>query len=58
MKKSSLVMMIVGLGLSVAGAVCLIIGFWDKLTTLCGCVGKTGKKVFRPKEYDDFADVD
>lgn len=55
MKKSSLVLMIVGTALSVAGAVCLVIGFWDKLMAAFGVV-KT--KVVRPREYDDFADVD
>ncbi len=55
MKKSSLVLMIVGTALSVAGAVCLVIGFWDKLMTAFGAVKA---KAIRPKEYDDFADVD
>lgn len=55
MKKHSLVLMIVGTSLSVAGAICLVIGFWDKLAAAFGAV-KT--KTFRPKEYDDFADVD
>jgi len=55
MKKSSLVLMIVGTALSVAGAVCLVIGFWDKLAAAFGAVKA---KAIRPKEYDDFADVE
>ena len=55
MKKSSLILMIIGTVLSVAGAVCLVIGFWDKLVTAFDVVKA---KAIRPKEYDAFADVE
>ena len=54
MKKSSLVMLIIGLSLSAAGFVCLVIGSWEKMAQVCN---KVTKKAFRPREYDDFADV-
>ena len=40
---------------AVAGAVCLIVRYKDELAELCG---KIARKVSRPAEYDDFADVD
>lgn len=53
MKTARFVLKIVGASLAFAGAVCLVIGYWDKLADLCkGC------KCVRPKEYEDFADVD
>jgi hypothetical protein len=52
MKTARFVLKIVGASLSLAGAICLLIGFWDKLfADLAKCGG-------RPKEYDDYADVD
>lgn len=54
MKLARFVLKIVGASLALAGFVCLIIGYWDKLTAphhFCLC-----KK--RPSEYDDYADVD
>ncbi len=54
MKLARFVLKIVGGSLALAGLVCLIIGYWDKLTAphqLC-----PGRK--RPSEYDDYADVD
>ena len=40
---------------AVAGAVCLIGRYKDELAELCS---KIARKVSRPAEYDDFADVD
>ena len=40
---------------AVAGAVCLIVRYKDELAVLCS---KIARKVSRPAEYDDFADVD
>ena len=40
---------------AVAGAVCLIVRYKDELAELCS---KIARKVSRPAEYDDFADVD
>lgn len=55
MKKSSLIMLIVGAILFVAGLVCLIVSSWDKIAGVCDNVKR---KLCRPREYDDFADVD
>ena len=53
MKIARFVLKIVGGSLALAGAVCLIIGYWDVLTAQRCC-----KRRFRPSEYDDYADVD
>ena len=54
MKLARFVLKIVGASLTLAGFVCLVIGYWDKLTAPHhGCLGKK-----RPSEYDDYADVD
>ena len=49
MKTARFVLKIVGASLALAGAVCLIIGFWDKLYA--------GLSSGRPDEYDDYADI-
>ena len=54
MKMARFVLRIVGASLTLAGFVCLIIGYWDKLTAPHYCCLR--KK--RPSEYDDYADVD
>lgn len=51
MKTARFVLKIVGASLALAGVVCLIIGFWDKLYAGLSHAG-------RPSEYDDYADVD
>ncbi len=53
MKIARFVLKIVGASLSLAGAICLTIGYWDVLTE-CRCT----KRRCRPSEYDDYADVD
>lgn len=54
MKLARFVLKIVGASLAMAGAVCLVIGYWDRLMALCPC--RLHKK--RPSEYDDYADLD
>jgi len=54
MKMARFILKIVGASLTLAGAVCLLIGFWDKLNAGCPC--KLLKK--QPSEYDDYADVE
>jgi len=53
MKKK--LMWIIGAVLFAAGAACLFIGFWDKIAEIYDLYKR---RKFRPKEYDDFADVD
>ena len=48
-------MWIISAVLFAAGVACLIIGFRDKIAEACD---RYKKRKFRPKEYDDFADVD
>ena len=49
------VMKIVGLSLCLAGLICLVIGFWDKLAEDASAVaGKLGGK--RCPEFDDYDD--
>lgn len=52
MKTARFVLKIVGASLALAGAICLFIGFWDKLFS------QLSESGMRPKEYDDYADVD
>ncbi len=52
MKMARFVLKIVGASLSLAGLVCLVIGFWDVLTAPC-----SGKRRYSPSEYDDYADI-
>ncbi len=54
MKMARFVLKIVGGALVLAGAVCCVIGFWDKLMALCPCQ----KQASFPSEFDDYADVD
>lgn len=60
MKSSStwrFVLKIVGLSLAVAGAVCLVIGFWDALAKDASAVcGKLSGKSCRCSEFDDYDD--
>ena len=51
MKMARFVLKIVGASLAFAGFVCLVIGYWDKLTAPHHCCMR--KK--RPSEYDDYA---
>ncbi len=51
MKLARFILKIVGASLALAGTICLMIGFWDRLTL--GCSSKR-----RPSEYDDYADVE
>ncbi len=53
MKLARSILKIVGGGLALAGAVCLVIGFWDVLADRPCC-----RKRVRPSEYDDYADVE
>ncbi len=53
MKVARFVLKIVGGSLILAGSICALIGFWDKLTDFAKVA--TYK---RPVEYDDFADVE
>ena len=54
MKLARFVLKIVGGSLALAGLVCLIIGYWDRLTM----PRQFGPCRKRPSEYDDYADVD
>lgn len=59
MKKQSIwrfVMKIVGASLAVAGFVCLLIAYWDKLTACIGTIGAKCKGKCECSEYDDYAD--
>lgn len=54
MKLARFVLKIVGASLALAGLICMIIGYWDKITAPhFGCLCKK-----RPSEFDDYADVD
>lgn len=58
MKMARFVLKIVGISLAFAGIVCLIIGFWDRLSGNYGAYKeRIVAKMNRPSEYDDFADV-
>ena len=54
------VMKIVGASLAVAGFVCLVIAYWDKLTACCSAIGEKCKSKCKCKcassEYDDYED--
>lgn len=52
------VMKIVGASLAVAGFVCLVIAYWDKLAALFGavCAKCKCKSSADCSEYDDYAD--
>lgn len=52
MKLARFVLKIVGASLALAGAICLVIGYWDILTARPFC-----KRRGHPSEYDDYADV-
>lgn len=56
MKKCSWIMLIVGICLSVAGLVCLVVSFSDRFAELFQRVKM--KDNAYPSEYDDYADVD
>lgn len=61
MKKTStwrFVMKIVGASLALAGGICLVIGYWDKLMS-GGCAVKKAveaKCKYRYSEFDDYDD--
>ena len=61
MKRSTwrLVMEIVGAGLVLAGAICLVIGYWDKLMAGAAAVVNTvtGKGGCKCSEFDDYDDA-
>ncbi|MDE7243237.1 MAG: hypothetical protein K2O18_04570 [Oscillospiraceae bacterium] len=52
------VLKIVGLSLAVAGALCIIIGFWDKLSEDVSGAAETlrAKRHSRYPEFDDYDD--
>jgi len=54
MKIARFILKVVGVSMALAGVVCLIIGFWDKLVENCPC--RLTKS--RPSEFDDYADID
>lgn len=49
-----LVLKIVGATLAVAGLVCLLIGYWDKL--MAGCSAVADKCRCKCSEFDDYDD--
>lgn len=51
MKIARFVLKIVGASLVLAGFVCLVIGFWDKMMGGCRPASQ------RPSEFDDYADI-
>ena len=51
MKTARMILKIVGAGLSVAGLVCLVLGFWENLTALV-------PKKKRAAEFEDYADAE
>ena len=53
MRIARFVLKIVGASLLLAGFICALIGYWDKL---CDVIKVITYK--RPVEYDDFADVE
>ena len=50
------VMKIVGASLAVAGFVCLVIAYWDKLTACVNSIGARCKSKCECSEYEDYAD--
>ena len=62
MKKGStwrFVLKIVGASLALAGVICLVIGYWDKLMAGGAAVGKAvaSKRGCRCSEFDDYDDA-
>lgn len=58
MKKSTwrFVLKIVGVSLAAAGAICLLIGYWDKLMAFFGFAGEKGTDECNGSEFDDYND--
>ena len=59
MKKQStwrFVLKVVGVSLAAAGAICLVIGYWDKLMALFGSVCEKCKGKCSNPEFDDYDD--
>ena len=54
MKLARFILKIVGAALALASLVCLVVGFWDKVVSLCPTCAK--KRHY--SEYDDYADLD
>ena len=50
------VLKIVGASLAVAGFVCLLIAYWDKLSACVASIGAACKGKREHSEYDDYAD--
>lgn len=52
------VLKIVGASLALAGAICLVIGYWDKLMAGGAAVGKAVAAKCKPRcsEFDDYDD--
>ena len=50
------VLKIVGAALAVAGFVCLLIAYWDKLTACCKAIGEKCASKRVSSEYDDYED--
>ena len=59
MKKNStwrFVLKIVGASLAVAGLICLIVGYWDKLTACGSAIAEKCKCKCGCSEFDDYDD--
>ena len=59
MKKKStwrFVLKIVGVSLAAAGAICLVVGYWDKLMACFNAIGDKCKCVCGCSEFDDYDD--
>lgn len=59
MKKNNtwrFVMKIVGASLAVAGLICLIIGYWDKLMACGSAISEKCKRKCGCSEFDDYDD--
>lgn len=51
------VLKIVGLSLAAAGLICIIVGFWDKLTEdVCGVRESLRRRKSKYPEFDDYDD--
>ena len=59
MKVARFVLKIVGWSLALAAAICCVVAYWDKLTSVfCGLKDKVSDQRQRccPSEFDDYAD--
>ena len=62
MKIARFVLKIVGWSLALAAAICCVVAYWDKITSVvCGLkdmVTEKGACCYHPSEFDDYADWD